>query len=58
VIFFQNKPVLKEVLETVEEMAERLYGPRRKHARLSEKRRTAKRKRGGDIVDESPAEER
>src|SRR6266480_443893 len=36
VIFFQNKPVLKEVLETVEAMAERLYGPRRKHARVSE----------------------
>jgi predicted nuclease of restriction endonuclease-like RecB superfamily len=42
VIFFQNKPVLKEVLETVEEMAERLYGPRRKQTRVSEKRRKAK----------------
>jgi predicted nuclease of restriction endonuclease-like RecB superfamily len=30
VIFFQNKPVLKEVMTTVEEMAERLYGPRPK----------------------------
>ena len=57
VIFFQNKPVLKEVLETVEAMAERLYGPRRKHARVSEKRRTAKRKRGGDYTDESPTGE-
>jgi predicted nuclease of restriction endonuclease-like RecB superfamily len=30
VIFFQNKPVLKEVLERVETMAERIYGPRPK----------------------------
>lgn len=30
VIFFQNKPVLKEVMETVEAMAERVYGLRRK----------------------------
>ena len=30
VIFFQQKPVLKEVMETVEEMAERIYGPRAK----------------------------
>ena len=28
VIFFQQKPVLKEVMETVEAMAERVYGPR------------------------------
>jgi predicted nuclease of restriction endonuclease-like RecB superfamily len=30
VIFFQNKPVLKEVMETVEAMANRIYGPRPK----------------------------
>jgi predicted nuclease of restriction endonuclease-like RecB superfamily len=30
VIFFKQKPVLKEVMETVEAMAERLYGPRQK----------------------------
>jgi uncharacterized protein len=30
VIFFQQKPVLKEVMETVEAMAERIYGPRQK----------------------------
>jgi hypothetical protein len=30
VIFFQQKPVLKEVMEAVEEMAERVYGPRKK----------------------------
>src|SRR5260370_42101233 len=30
VIFFQQKPVLKEVMETVEAMAERVYGPRPK----------------------------
>ena len=33
VIFFQQKPVLKEVMETVEAMAERVYGPRRKPER-------------------------
>src|SRR5713226_4743315 len=54
VIFFQNKPVLKEVMEMVEEMAERLYGPRRKR----EKGRKAKRKRGGDNADGSPTDER
>jgi len=52
VIFFQNKPVLKEVMETVENMAERLYGPRRK----GEKRRKAKRSRGSDIIDETTGE--
>ncbi len=30
VLFFQNKPVLTEVMQTVESMANRLYGPRRK----------------------------
>ncbi len=33
VIFFQNKPVLKEVMETVEAMASRIYGPRPKKTR-------------------------
>ena len=35
VIFFQNKPVLKEVMETVEAMANRIYElcPKRKPAR-------------------------
>jgi uncharacterized protein len=33
VIFFQNKPVLKEVMETVEAMANRIYGPRPKRKR-------------------------
>ncbi len=33
VIFFQNKPVLKEVMETVEAMANRIYGPRQKRRR-------------------------
>ena len=37
VIFFQEKPVLKEVMETVEKMAERVYGPRRKKERKREK---------------------
>ena len=39
VIFFQNKPVLKEVMETVEEMAERVYGPRVKRKRKRSPRR-------------------
>ena len=33
VIFFQNKPVLKEVMETVEAMANSIYGPRPKRKR-------------------------
>jgi uncharacterized protein len=33
VIFFQNKPVLKEVMETVEAMANRIYGPHPKRKR-------------------------
>lgn len=41
VIFFQQKPVLKEVMERVEEMAERVYGKRGK----GEKRGRAKRPR-------------
>lgn len=36
VIFFQQKPVLKEVMETVEAMADHIYGPRRKHENRSE----------------------
>ncbi len=34
VIFFQQKPVLKEVMEKVEMMAERLYGPQVKRKRI------------------------
>ena len=45
VIFFQQKPVLKEVMDTVEEMADRIYGPRRKHEHIREKQRTPKRPR-------------
>lgn len=41
VIFFQNKPVLKEVMETVEAMAERVYGPRVKRKRTRSSRRKA-----------------
>ena len=33
IIFFQNKPVLKEVMEMVEAMALRIYGPRPKRKR-------------------------
>jgi len=39
VIFFQQKPVLKEVMKTVEEMAERIYGPRSKPEHKIENRR-------------------
>ncbi len=39
VIFFARKPVLKEVMATVETLAERLYGPRVKPPRASRKRR-------------------
>ena len=34
VIFFHNKPVLKEVMQTVDEMANRIYGPRPKRRRV------------------------
>ncbi len=37
VIFFKQKPVLKEVMRTIEEMAEHVYGPRRKPERRSKK---------------------
>jgi len=40
VIFFKQKPVLKEVMQAVDEMANRLYGPRPKRERKSKKRRT------------------
>lgn len=48
VIFFQEKPVLKEVMKTVEAMAERIYGPCAKPEHRSTKRRTAKRSRSND----------
>ena len=41
VIFFQHKPVLKEVMETVETMANRLYGPRVKRKRTRTPRRAS-----------------
>jgi predicted nuclease of restriction endonuclease-like RecB superfamily len=44
VIFFQKKPVLKEVMDTVEAMADRVYGPRAK----PEKRERVKKRRGRD----------
>jgi predicted nuclease of restriction endonuclease-like RecB superfamily len=37
VIFFQNKPVLKEVMERAEEMANRICGPRPKRKKKNEK---------------------
>ena len=48
VIFFSQKPVLKEVMETVEEMAERIYGPRTKPERKSKRRHTSKHSSNGD----------
>ena len=39
VLFFQHKPVLKEVMETVDNMAERLYGQRVKRKRTRSPRR-------------------
>jgi uncharacterized protein len=39
VIFFQQKPVLKEVMETVERMAEKVYGPRVKRKRTGAPKR-------------------
>jgi hypothetical protein len=56
VIFFKHKPVLKEVMETAEAMAERIYGPRQKQKQTSEKRRTGKRPRGSDTPNESATE--
>jgi predicted nuclease of restriction endonuclease-like RecB superfamily len=44
VIFFHQKPVLKEVMKTVEEMAERIYGPRRKNEHRGKSRNTVKSK--------------
>ncbi len=53
VIFFKQKPVLKEVMQTVEEMANRLYGPRPKR----EKRRISKRPHGKNAINESPTKD-
>src|SRR5437868_14518294 len=41
IIFFQQKPVLKEVMEAVEGMAERVYGARRKRGGRRKKQGTA-----------------
>ncbi len=38
-LFFQQKPVLKEVMETVEIIAERVYGPRPKQKRIRKPRK-------------------
>ncbi len=44
VLFFAQKPVLKEVMATVEAMAVRIYGPRRKDDNKNEKKGSKKRK--------------
>ncbi len=48
VIFFQEKPVLKEVIEIIEAMAERVYGPRQKPERIRAKQRKPKHSRSED----------
>lgn len=48
VIFFQQKPVLKEVMETVEAMAERIYGSRPK--RETKKKWSASQKSHGSKI--------
>ncbi len=42
-LFFPRKPVLQEVMAAVENLADRVYGPRVKRIRASGKQRTAKR---------------
>ncbi|HEY6406731.1 MAG TPA: DUF790 family protein [Ktedonobacteraceae bacterium] len=54
VVFFQNKPVLKEVMETVETMAERVYGPREQ---MRTKQRKPKRSGAGTAAEASIAED-
>jgi len=46
-IFFQQKPVLKEVMETVEAMADRIYGPRQQRRGTRANRRRPKRSQVG-----------
>ncbi len=41
-IFFARKPVLQEVMASVDALAERLYGPRPKQGRTAEKQKTTK----------------
>ena len=48
VIFFQRKPVVREVMEAVEAMAERVYGPRRKR----EKKKRERKRRTPETVNE------
>jgi uncharacterized protein len=57
VIFFQHKPVLKEVMETVETMAERIYGPRRKREHTHTKQRRPKRSGAGTAPEASTAKD-
>ena len=56
VIFFQQKPVLKEVMETVETMAERVYGPRRKRERIPKKEKR-KPKKASNALEPSTAKD-
>lgn len=51
VLFFRNKPVLKTVLDTVDTMAERIYGPRPTYGTREKTRRTPKRQPTTDNTD-------
>jgi uncharacterized protein len=44
-IFFTRKPVVQEVMASVDALAERLYGPRPKKERVSRKRKTIKKQK-------------
>ena len=44
VIFFRGKPVLKDVLAAVEQLAERIYGPTVPRTRIQSKRRSSKKR--------------
>ena len=57
VIFFHHKPVLKEVMETVATMAERVYGPRRTREHSRTKQRRPKRSGAGTAPEASTAED-
>lgn len=48
-IFFTRKPVMQEVMASVDALAERLYGPRPKQTRPSRKQKTTKKPKTQDI---------
>jgi len=42
VLFFQQKPVLKEVMGTIEKIAEKIYGPPEKRKRSTKKKQATR----------------